>query len=486
MTSINQANHLFTQGKIQQAEQLYRQLLQQNPNDINAMWGLGKVGLALNSYEMARDIFKKCLQMAPQHPALWLSLAEVYQKLTRYEQAEQALKKAYQLNEDSAPTLLALAVFYSESGKYDEAQKHLKELQRLHPQHIQAFCLQVRVKPVTKINKYAEQMLNLLSDSKLPDAQQILLHYAFFDLYHQNKEHKQGFEHLNQANQKQRAKIDFSVKDMQGYFNQLINSFDAKMLADAPQKANEGKDSNPIPIFIVGQPRSGTTLLEQMLIGHSAISSGGELPFIGGDIAQGLHQITGKNFPDACRLLQPKHCEALAAHYLKSLKSLAPDARYIIDKMPANYQSIPLIKMLMPQAKVIHITRDPIDVGWSIYRNNFSSPEPYFCSLTEIAQYHHCYERVMKHWQSVCPQYIHTIAYQDLVTHPQREISKVLQFCDLDFEQMCLEFSQQQRYIGTLSDVQLRQGIQTNTAGAWQPYRQHLQPLFDALNLEAK
>lgn len=481
MTPINQANHLFTQGKIQQAEQLYRQLLQQNPNDINALWGLGKVGLALNSYQMACDIFKKCLHLAPQHPPLWLSLAEAYQKLTRYEQAEQSLKKAYQLNTDSAQTLLALAVFYSESGKYDDAQQHLNKLQQLHPQHIQAFCLQVRIKSVAQIGKYAEQMLNLLSDNKLPTDQQILLHYAFSDLYHQNKDYEQAFEHLNQANQKQRAQINFSVKDMQGYFNQLINSFDAKMLADRPLKPSEEIDSNPIPIFIVGQPRSGTTLLEQMLIGHSAISSGGELPFIGGDIAQGLHQITGKHFPEACRLLQPQHCEALAAHYLKSLKSLAPDASYIIDKMPANYQSIGLIKMLMPQAKVIHITRDPVDVSWSIYRNHFSSPEPYFCSLNEIGQYHHSYERVMQHWQNVCPGYIHTIAYQDLVTHPQREISKVLQFCGLEFESMCLEFSQQQRYIGTLSDVQLRQGIQTNTAGAWQPYRQHLQPLFDAL-----
>ncbi|MCJ8273163.1 MAG: sulfotransferase, partial [Psychrosphaera sp.] len=474
MTPINQANQFFSQGKIQQAQQLYRQLLQQNPNDINALWGLGKVGLALNSYPMARDIFAKCVQMAPQQPGLWLSLAEVYQKLTRFEQAEQAIKKAYQLKTDFVPSLLALAVFYSESGKYDEADVHLKKLQELHPQHIQAFCLQVRIKSLSQINQHAKQMLNLLGDNSLPDAQQILLHYAFFDLYHQNKDYQQAFEHLNQANQKQRAQIQFSVKDMQGYFNQLIASFDAKMLADTLLKSSERADSNPIPIFIVGQPRSGTTLLEQMLIGHSAISSGGELPFIGGDIAQGLHQITGKNYPEACRLLQPQHCKELAAHYLKSLQNLAPDARYIIDKMPANYQSIGLIKMLMPQAKVIHITRDPIDVSWSIYRNHFSSPEPYFCSLTEIGQYHHCYERVMAHWQNVCPQYIHTIAYQDLVSQPQREISKVLQFCGLNFEDLCLAFSQQQRHISTLSDVQLRQGIQTNTAGAWQPYRQHL------------
>ena len=232
----------------------------------------------------------------------------------------------------------------------------------------------------------------------------------------------------------------------------------------------------------MGQPRSGSTLLEQMLLGHSQISSGGELPFLAGDIAQGLHQLTGKNFPEACRLLNQPQREKLAAHYLKSLQSLAPSSNYIIDKMPANYQSIGLIKMLMPHAKIVHITRDPIDVSWSIFRNHFESLEPYFCSLPEIAQYHQRYQTVMKHWEKVIPTFIHTIAYKDLILNPEQEIENILAFCQLDFEEDCFNLSSGKRHISTLSDIQLRTGIKQNRESSWLPYKEFLKPLFDALS----
>jgi len=271
---------------------------------------------------------------------------------------------------------------------------------------------------------------------------------------------------------------------MNNFFDSIIENFaniDLLFKHSRQTPSTNNSINDLIPIFIVGQPRSGSTLLEQMLIGHSDIATAGELPFLAGDIAQGVYQITGKHFPQGCKELTSKQCEVLGQHYLKSIKNIAPSAKFVIDKMPANYQSIGLIKMILPKAKIIHITRDTVDVSWSIFKNFFSSPEPYFCSLTEIGQYHHCYKKVMSFWQQEIPEFIYGINYQDLVSDTEIELKKLLMFIGLDFQAQCLELNTQSRYIGTLSDIQLRKGVSVAKKMAWKPYEPYLKSLFKAL-----
>jgi hypothetical protein len=238
---------------------------------------------------------------------------------------------------------------------------------------------------------------------------------------------------------------------------------------------------NLMPIFIVGQPRSGSTLLEQMLCGHSDIKTAGELPFLAGDIAQGVNQITGQEFPLGCKKLTAEQCRSLGKHYLNRMQEIAPKAKFIIDKMPANYQSIGLIKMLLPQAKIIHITRDVKDVSWSIFTNHFAANEPYFCSLEEITHYHQKYLEVMEHWQNVLPDFVHHISYEELVKKPSGVLAGILDFCGLNFQSACLDFSKQEGYISTLSDVQLRKGMKDNRTKAWKAYEKHLPNIFNVL-----
>ncbi len=487
MNSIEQANQYLSQGKLQQAEQLYRQILQANARSIDALWGLGRVALALDNYQVAHQIFTQCTSLVANHPELWLSLAQACQKLTQFEAAEQALLKAYQLNINYLPSLLALAIYYCESGEHEQADKYLSAIIEISAKHIQAFCLRVRINKEVITSEKSVEMLALLEgkyqeSEALSEQEQILLHYAFAELYHIANNAECAFKHYQQANKQQHNMCQFSVNDMQSFFTELVDTFDHAVV-NSPLKSSSATkvvQKKVIPIFIIGQPRSGSTLLEQMLIGHCAIESGGELPFLAGDIAQGVFQFTGKHFPQGCKQLTPEQCQQLADHYLMRLQELAPHSKMIIDKMPANYQSVALIKMLMPQAKVIHITRDPMDVSWSIYRNHFAATEPYFCNLTEIVNYHKNYQEVMTHWQNIMPDFIHTVAYQDLVDSPESEITKALSFCGLEYQKECLHFSDKKRYISTLSDVQLRSGIQQGLTKAWQPYEQNLSCLLQA------
>lgn len=482
MKPIVQANQFLLHGQIQQAEQLYRKLLQQNPCDIDALWGLGKVGLALDSYQGSYAIFSRCVELAANVPQLWLSLAQACEKLRRYTETEQALIRAYQLRQDYLPSLQALAVFYCQSNQLSKANKYLDAIISIVPDHSQVFALKVRTKKQTRIDAYATMMLAKLTQNtdKLNQQEQILLHYAFAQLFHQIGDVEQAYSHFQQANNKQRLDVTFSVADMQDYFASLISTFSTDHLNSFLNRKLNNRASLT-PIFIVGQPRSGSTLLEQMLNAHSDISSAGELPFLAGDIAQGIFQITGQEFPLGCQKLTLKQCQSLGQHYLTSMQTLAPDAKYIIDKMPANYQSIGLIKQLLPHAKVIHITRDVKDVSWSIFTNYFAENEPYFCSLEEIAKYHQNYQQVMTHWEHVLPNFIHHVSYEDLVKKPVETLTSILEFCDLSFQKSCLDFSEQEGYIATLSDVQLRTGLQVNRTKAWRVYEAYLPTCFNEL-----
>lgn len=493
MSLIVQANLLFQNNQIKQAEQLYRQLLKANPNDIDALWGLGKAALALDSYQPSYDIFQRCVQLSPHIPPLWLSLSQACQKLHRFEQAEQALLKACAIKTDYCPSLLALATFYCQSNQREQASKLFKQICDIEPDNVRVFCLKVRIKTQNKIDSYAQGFLTkLLNKNTLyTQTEQILLHYAFASLFQLSKDYPKAFQHYELANNLQAQQASFKVADMLDYFNQLKETFSADFIKEIEQKqaeANhkaldfpENNQPNLTPIFIVGQPRSGSTLLEQMLVSHSGISSAGELPFLAGDIAQGVLQLTSQAFPKGCKHLTLAQCNTLGEHYLANMHVIAPNAKFIIDKMPANYQSIGLIKMLFPHAKVIHISREAKSVSWSIFTNHFDVPEPYFCSMQEIVQYHKCYQSVMIHWQQVIPEFIHHISYESLVSSPKETLTALLGFCDLNYQDACLDFAHESRFIDTLSDIQLRAGLSQKIEQAWLPYKDLLPACFDEL-----
>ncbi|TRX53998.1 tetratricopeptide repeat-containing sulfotransferase family protein [Thalassomonas sp. M1454] len=484
MSSAILAKQYLQQGKYKQAEQVYRQLIEINKQDVNAIWGLGEVAYYLNSFKQAYNLFVRCLSIEPNQPTVYLSLANACIRLQKLDKAEQALKFAYQINTKSINTLIALAVFYCEQNQLDESQKYIEQLQVAEPLNIRAFALLVRMGRLCLGNKkdqtYLGSMLAKLTSKKseISCENKALLLYGFAELNHKAKQYQQAFSYFYDANKLQRQQINFSVKDMQPYFNSLLSTFNKPLLDNSL-----ATDVQPTltPIFILGQPRSGSTLLEQMLLGNPLIASAGEMSLMAGSIADGIVGLTGEHFPHGCAKLTSQHRHKLAQYYLNQLQTIAPSSNYIIDKMPSNYQSIGLIKMLMPHAKVIHISRDHLDVNWSIFRNNFAEPEPYFCSLAEITEYQESYQKVMQHWNNLIPEFVYNVRYEELVENPQIELEKLFNFLNLELHAECMSFEGSSRYIGTLSDIQLRQGLQSKFQRQWQPYKQYLKPYWPEL-----
>ncbi len=488
MSSLALANDYFQQGELNKAEQLYKQLLRVNNTNIDAIWGLSKVALALSNFQRTIDLCKRGITINAQQIPIYITLAQAYTQLRRHQEAEQALLTAYQLNPKYKLSLLALAVHFCEFGDYKQSCVYITKLLAVDAGNVEAFVLLVRMKMVSLDNGKMKELTSAMllqveaAKSSLSTAQQINLTYSFAELYHQDQQYSLAYTYFTKANQLQRANIDFSVTDMLPYFSRLMACFEQKLINSISSQLGEIKEKKQLtPIFIVGQPRAGSTLLEQLLIGHSDIETAGELPYLAGDIAQGVLQLTGKNFPEGCCDLDANKAKLLGQHYLQRLQQSAPNANYIIDKMPANYQSIGLIKMLLPNAKIIHISRNVVDVSWSIFRNNFAAPEPYFCSLTEIALYHQQYQQVMQHWHNTLPDFICDVSYEQLVAEPASQIKEILSFCGLNYQASCLEVGDSRRYISTLSDTQLRQGIQQGNTGRWLPYKDYLQPWVNKL-----
>jgi tetratricopeptide (TPR) repeat protein len=489
IATLEIAHQHLEAGELALAEQSYQHLLKANIKNIGAMWGLGEVAIAKHSYKRAYDLFVRCLHINAQAVEAYFSLAKTCSALQDFDKTEQALLAIYKINPKLERGLLELAIYYCESGDYAQSNKYLAEIFKLNANHVQAFSLMARLGDLVigdKNQALIDKFQGLLNLGELSEKDQILLSYSFGDLHHQAKQYNKAYHHYQHANSLQYAKLGFTVKDLAPALDQLPKVFTASFFENYSSKIAEdnGLDQDKTgitPIFIVGQPRSGSTLLEQMLLGHEGIGSVGESPYIGSDIIHGVKQLTGTAFPEGCQLLTDEHSKALANYYLTSIKAIVPDKPYVIDKMPSNYQFIGLIKQILPHAKVIHIRRDAKDVSWSIFKNNFEAQEPQFCAQVEIGQYHQLYNAVMGHWKSTISEFICDIDYETLVDSPEIELKRLLLFCQLPYQEKCLEFSAEQRVIRTLSDIQLRAGIQKRKSPDWLPYENELTVMFSLL-----
>ena len=237
-----------------------------------------------------------------------------------------------------------------------------------------------------------------------------------------------------------------------------------------------------LPIFIVGMPRSGTTLTEQIIASHPAVYGAGELEAIS-RISQELskdHEDTG-GYPECMLHFQNQEIEKLANGYLSNLRALAGDVLHVTDKMPHNFLHLGLIAILFPGARVVNCKRHPLDTCLSIYTQKFTNVHPYAYDLTELGQYYRQYERLMAHWEHVLADRIFTIQYEELIEEPEATSRRLIGYIDLPWDDRCLEFHETERPVKTASQWQVRQPVYKKSVNRWENYETHLAPLKRAL-----
>ena len=277
----------------------------------------------------------------------------------------------------------------------------------------------------------------------------------------------------------QRAEVSYDPVQTETMNDRIIAAFDAKFIASV-QGAG---DPDPAPIFILGLPRSGSTLLEQVLASHSAVEGTAELTYVGRLATSiGRQARRGLSYPEAARELDPAAFAAVGAEYLTlaRLHRRAAAPRFI-DKMPNNFPNIGLIATMLPNAKIIDARRHPLDGCLSCYRQLFAKGQNFTYDLTEIGEYYLQYQRMMEHWHAVLPGRVLTVQYEEVVADFAAQARRLLEFCGLSWEDACLRFWESERPVRTPSAEQVRQPIYDSSVGRWHHYERHLVELIDVL-----
>jgi tetratricopeptide (TPR) repeat protein len=330
-----------------------------------------------------------------------------------------------------------------------------------------------------RMDRKQEALLHLAPIAKaegLRPEERSPVHFTLGDLLDDLGEYDRAFAHYRLANALK--EVDYSRKRRTREVDQLVTIFSEENMARMPR--------SPLlshrPVFIVGMPRSGTSLVEQIIASHPEVYGAGELRDVGLLAVQLGRNEERVPYPDILLRVEQAELRRLCREYLSKMRHTAPDAKRFTDKMWQNFEHLGLIELLFPQARVIHCRRDPIDTCLSCYQQSFGTAGPPFAyDLGHIAGYYHEYRRLMAHWEQVCDLRVLEVDYEQLVADPEGESRRMVDFIELDWDPACLRYYENPRIVRTASYAQVREPVYETSIGRWRNYETHLAPLIEAL-----
>jgi tetratricopeptide (TPR) repeat protein len=508
-----QAAELHRDGRLEEAERLYREVIRANPRNVDAMRMLGRIALSLKRNPDAERLFRRAVSIAPDFVGAWLDLGRVLKDTDSHEEALACYRRVIELQPDNPKGHFQLAGVLAPAGRTFEAIESYQRTLKLEPDHpgallglghvlktvgrlkeaIDAYRECIRCRPdnggsywsLANLKTYRfgddeiETMQANLDSEDLGDTSRVNFLFALAKAFEDRGDFERAWDYYATGNATQRVHEYYDLVQTEFINDAIIEVFDAELLAE---KAGGG-DLDRAPIFVVGLPRSGSTLIEQILASHSAVEGTSELPYLG-RVAMTLNRnrADGINYPKAVRELKPENFAALGREYLRRAgRHRVEGARRFIDKMPNNFPTIGFLHLILPNAKIVDARRHPLDSCLSCYRQLFARGQPFTYDLTDIGEYFLQYQRLMDHWHAVLPGRVLTVQYEELVGDFENQTRRLLEYCELPFEDACLTFYETERPVRTPSSEQVRRPIYTSSIGFWRNYEDHLGELREVL-----
>ena len=473
MIKLGQA---FTEAKlIPESILIYEQALTLLPDNALVNRRLGAALLVMGQVKKAIGCFDQALSLRPDYFAVRIDLALALRQLGRAEEALIPLEEAIRLKPDNDEAHINLALTLKQLGRTDLAIERLEQFLTVRPSCGRAYYHISVIKPKQELVPVVEK---LVSDPKLPNDDSTYCHFALGNFFDSGKFFDQAFKHYLRANRLHRETLTYDASENTQYVDRLIKVYSKGFF----QRKRPFGSASRLPVFIVGMPRSGTTLTEQILSSHALVHGAGEIracPAINYSIA---HQLKyARPDPECMSLIDGKMVEAYSARYLQELTLHCPTAARITDKEPGNFFRIGLIKTLFPDARIIHCQRNPLDNCISVFFHFFTAFQSSF-ELTELGQFYRDYQRLMTHWQNLFPGEIFTVQYEDLVVDQERVSKRMIDYLNLEWDEKCLDFHNNERNVMTPSNIQVRQPMYKNSINRWKRYEKHLQPLIEVLH----
>ena len=480
----NFGNLLAKLKRHQEAVAQYRKAILAKPGFFEAHNNLGN---ALAASEPAEAIaeFHRALDIKPDYPDALINLGNVLGGLERYEEAISCYRRALAIHPANAETHYCLGNALVTLGQIDQGRQAFETAIALAPGRPEFYRSLGECKRFTADDPHLAAMETLAQNlDALAEDQRIVLHFGLSKAYNDLNEHQKAFEHLHEANGRRRQQVDYDEAATLGLHRRVIEVFGPELIRS---NATPG-DPSTKPIFILGMPRSGTTLIEQILASHPDVHGAGEILALHHAVhgRADADDLSSKAFPEIFASLPPGQLRRIGERYLSEVTTLAPEAKRIVDKALGNFVFAGLIHMALPNARIIHSRRDPIDTCVSCYSKLFASELLYTCDLAELGRYYRSYDILMQHWRMVLPQdAMLEVHYEELVSDFDFQARRIVRYCDLDWDDRCLAFHETQRPVRTASVTQVRQPIYQTSVGRWRPYEAMLQPLLAELQHQA-
>ena len=494
-------------GRLKLAEESYKKVLKKDKNNIDALRLLGLLAFKTKDYEIAEKLFLKVLQFDPSFSLAWDNLAKLYRIQNKLLKSIPAFENLIKLDPRNFEALVSLGTVYIKLSKYHEGIKLYEESLKIKPENPRVYLsLGHALKTIGEREKSEAAYHNAInyfslsgeaywslanlktykfSDKEIINMESSLtknihpneltqMHFALGKAYESKRQFDKSFEHYAEGNWQQRKQISYNAEDYKISIDELIDFFDKnKNLYNA--KAQSNFDD---PIFILGLPRSGSTMIEQILSSHSLIEGTQELPNIL-TISRDIKLIDQKKgYPNNLLGLDQSSFDDLGKKYIDETKWARSSTPYFIDKMPNNFVHIGLIKLILPKAKIIDARRNPMDTCFSCFKQYFAKGQHFTYDLDDIARYYKDYVRLMDYWKKLFPEEIFTINYEQVIENPNDRIRDLLEFCNVKFEDSCINFHKSKRPVKTASSEQVRQPMYKTGLDYWKNYSNHLDTLL--------
>ena len=499
-------------GRLTQAENIYQQVLQSNPDQPVALHLLGLIAHQTGKNDIAVELISKAIIIQPNYAEAHYNLGNALSDLGRPDEAVNHFRAALTTNPDFTDAHNNLGLVLQDLGQLDEAITCYQNALALKPDYAMAhrnlglalqelgrldeacasFRTAVSVQPdygeahrnlsvskkFTSHDDDIKAMEKAYASPRLADEQKIHLSFALGKSFEDLKKFKESFQFYLTGNTMKRVTYDFSITSAKKYFSALKSVFTRELFA-AHQKCGL---PDRTPVFILGMPRSGTTLVEQIIASHPNVFGAGELNTLGQIITAHFGPFDEARFGDNINNADDKQFAIAAGDYIKSIRQHSESADIITDKMPHNFLMIGIIKLILPNAKIIHCCRDPRDTCLSVFKNYFAGDGHHFAyRLDELAEYYNLYDDLMTHWRNVVPGFIYDIEYEKLIGEQEPQTRALLAHCRLDWDGACLDFHKSDRSVQTASSVQVRKRIYKGSVQSWKPFEKDLEPLLDIL-----
>ena len=461
----------FKSGNHDIAEAMLTKALKLDPTYSLVWANLAQVFSVTGQLDKAKKSFKNILNMEPKNGLIWAEYGTVLTKLANYQEGKDAYLKALEFKPNSPRVHLSLGHVYKTMGEIDNSISSYKNTIFQNNLSGEAYWSLANLKTYSFSDNEIRDMEETLNGD-MTDIERSQMHFALGKAYEVMKDYDKSFKNYFKGNKVKKGLIKYSSDDTTQNTKKILEFFNQENIKNLSKSSTNDQD----PIFVLGMPRSGSTLVDQIISSHSKVDGTQELPNII-KIAAELNADEQSNYPEVLKELDDMQLSDLGKNYILETAWARDRAPFFIDKMPNNFIHIGLIKTILPNAKIIDTRRDPMDTCFSCFKQFFARGQLFTYSLEDLGNYYSDYIRAMNHWHNIYGKDILTVHYDNVINKTEETIRELIDYCNLPFEQECLEFYKSSRPVKTPSAEQVRLPIYKSGLNYWKNYENHLSPL---------